>query len=364
MSLVRFLSRSLSSQPSLCPRAFLPVAAMMLFAGISACTETANEGEGEAKAESDAEQKPKIVSKAEWGKNRLKLEFLQRQVQKDPCNKRHALDLAEKLNGVKEYEMAIAAVDGYLEKCEAWPRILWPKSVALRYLKRPQEGAPVVTQIIEADKSDSDYWWWRGRHYAEAKDFDRAEADFRQSNANKPSGWGSGKMSGYLGDARPCESAFLILRYMEQSKKKVGDWAAPARTKHWVAGNCDALAGRGSTTIKWKKSAPVAKTKAKIGSEKTTAIVDTKAGLTVVNKALAEKLKLNLGPEVQTLGVGQILTGKIADAKISVGRANASAVKVLVVDAVPGGTDAILGQSFFVRFKNAEKPGSLRLAAR
>lgn len=355
----------LSSRSSLL-RVASVAGAFALATGIAACTEKPADAAGDeaAVAGDDVEKTPKIVSKAEWGKNRLKLEFLQRQVQKDPCNKRHALDLAEKLNGVKEYEMALAAVDAYEDKCEHWPRILWPKSVALRYLKRPQEGAPVVTKIIEADKADSDYWWWRGRHYAEAKDFDRAEADFRQSNANKPSGWGSGKMSGYLGDARPCESAFLISRYMEQSKKKVGDWAAPARTKHWVAGNCDALAGRGSTTIKWKKNAPVAKTKVKIGGASTTAIVDTKAGLTVVSKAFAEKQGWALGPEVQTLGVGQILTGKLANAKVAVGRANASAVKLLVVDEVPGGTDAILGQSFFVRFKNTEKPGSLRLSAR
>ncbi len=347
------------------PRWVLSLAlALPLVVGGSGCEEKATKDDDTAEAKDSAPAKPKIVSKAEWGKSRLKLEFLQRQLEKDACNKRHALDLAEKLNGVKEYEMAIEVVDAYSSKCDPWARILWPKSVALRYLKRPQEGAPVVTKIIEADKSDSDYWWWRGRHYADAKETDKAEADFRQANANNPSGWGSGKMSGYLGDERPCESAFLITRYTEQTKKKVGDWAGPARTKHWVAGNCDALAGKGSTTIKWKKSAPVAKAQVKIGSATTTAIVDTKAGLSVVSKAFAEKQGFALGAEVQTLGVGQMLTGKLTAQKVSVGRANASAVKLLVVDAVPGGVDAILGQSFFVRFKNTEKPGSLRLAAR
>ena len=151
-------------------------------------------------------------------------------------------------------------------------------------LKAVFRRRPVVTKLIEADLVDSDYWWWRGRHYAEAKDFDRAEADFRQSNANKPSGWGSGKMSGYLGDARPCESAFLVSRYTEQSERKIGDWALPAKTKHWVAGGCDALAGKGSTTIRWKSTAPVVKTKVKVEKVSADAIVDVKAGYTVVSK--------------------------------------------------------------------------------
>ena len=343
----------------------LGVVLTALSVSVAGCEGTkATDEEAPVDTAAKADAPPAIVSKPEWGKERMKLEFLQRQVQKDGCNKRHALDLAEKLNAVSEYDMAIAVVDKYWAACDAWPRILWPKSVALRNLKRFSEGAPVVTKLIEADLVDSDYWWWRGRHYAEAKDFDRAEADFRQSNANKPSGWGSGKMSGYLGDARPCESAFLVSRYTEQSERKIGDWALPAKTKHWVAGGCDALAGKGSTTIRWKSTAPVVKTKVKVEKVSADAIVDVKAGYTVVSKAFATANSITAGPEVQALAVGQLVTGNVGTAAISVGGASAPAVKVLIVDAVPGNVDVILGQSFFVRFKNVVKPTSLKLSAR
>lgn len=341
---------------------FVAVSVLTCFVS-SSCTEFITEGP--ASADVDAGQKKAVfVAKSSWGKHKSKLEYLHRQLQKDACNKQHALDFAEKLNNVREYEMAIEAVDAHVEKCGEWTRILWPKSVALRYLKRFSEGAPVVTKLIVADKVDSDYWWWRGRHYAQAKDNDRAEADFRQSSANKPSGWGSGKMSGFLGDERPCPAAFLISRYMEKTSRKVGDWAAPARTKHWVAGDCDKFAGTGRTTLKWKKGIPVRKADAKIAKKPAKLIVDDKAGYVVVSSAFAKAAGLEPGPEVEALGVGQMLTGRVATADMQVGNAKAKAVPVLVVTEVPGGVDGILGQSFFIRFKISEKPTSMRISAR
>ncbi len=83
-----------------------------------------------------------------------------------------------------------------------------------------------------------------------------------------------------------------------------------------------------------------------------------------MSSAFAKTAGLQPGPEVQALGVGQMLTGRVATADMQVGKAKAKAVPVLVVDDVPGGVDGILGQSFFVRFKIAPKPTSLRITAR
>lgn len=300
------------------------------------------------------------------GEYGLKVQFVRGQLEKKRCDKKTALELTKWLNKAGDFEGTAAHVSAFEQECGAWHRLLWAAAYAHEQAGKWDEAAAVDTRLIEDDPADSDFWWWRGRAHAEAGKRAFAEADFRQSMANKANGFSAFRFSKYLGDEKPCEAAFAVQWYMEHAKK-VDDWAADKRSEHYVTGGCDKLEGKGAHRIKKKPNAPVVELTVSVAALKgQKMLLNESAAWLTLSRAAASKAGISATEDITPVYLyGKHLPAKVAVANVvTVGKAKAIEVPVAVVEEMPGGHAGVLGQSFLWRFRTEDTGTSYMIRAR
>lgn len=317
-------------------------------------------------AETAAAAAPPVGPDPKHGEYGLKVQFVKGQLAKDECNKKHALELTKWLNKAGDHDGTVQFVSAFEQACGTWHRLLWPAAYAHEQAGRWDEAAHLDTRLIENDPLDSDFWWWRGRAHAEAGKKRLAEADFRQSLANKANGFAASRMDRFLGDELPCEAAFALSRYMEHARK-VEEWAPKKRTERWVAGGCGKLEGKGSHVVRKKPDAPVVEVAVTVGKARNVKmLLHEGSGWLTLSRAVAEKAGIVADEDITPVYLyGQHVPAKrgVAPA-VSLGKAKASEVPVAVVDEIPGGHAGVLGQSFLWRFRTEDKGTSYVLKGR
>ena len=283
----------------------------------------------------------------------------------DPCDKKTARLLADRLNRARAYDETIEFVPAWEAQCGPWPRLLWTQSYAHRKLRQWDETGAVITRIIEDDPDDGDYWWWRGRARAQAKDLDRAEADFRQSIANRSNGYAAMRLHEYLGDTNPCVAAFGIQHWMDYGSG-AGDKAKRARTRRYLEGECAQLEGRGRVAIAIDDERAVPTEEVTVGATTGAFLLDERAAYVVLSEAFAQRAGIEAhAPVDPVLVLGGLLPASTGVAgTVKLGKATADHVAVAVVPELPGGIDGVVGQSFLWRFAIDTTPKGWTIRAR
>lgn len=294
------------------------------------------------------------------------VQSLRKRLEVEPCDRRAALDLGDTLNTAGDFRGAIEFTNKFIADCGEFYRLLWVSFHAHKELEDWDSATMVCTEIIQHDPTDSDYWWWRGEVYAEAKRLQEATADYLQSMASKPNGFAAWRYSDMVDRTeRACEGAFAFQLYIDHRPDQDTDEAAQRRSELWLAHDCDRRVGKGRAIIKFKPEAPIIKSPARINGKAVSAMVSPSTGLVIVSRKLAGELGLTVAdePSITAYLAGQMITAKplILDA-VELTGARAEAISAAVIDEVPGGFDAVIGTSFLWRFDVEIDEQSISLA--
>jgi hypothetical protein len=339
-------------------------AALAAVIAISACSKPAPK-EPPKPAKSAAEATADAGSGPNHGKFASSIKAARESLEKTPCDKRQAQMLGDYLNRADDHKGAIAWVDAFDAKCEKWPRLWWVKQYACEQLEDWACASKVGTALIENNPHDSDFWWWRGRAEAHLGHHDQAKSDFLQSMANKPTGFPAFQLQTFAEEKlkRPCDGALLIQWWTEHGKRTQEDWIDPARTRLFLAGKCNKLAGKGKATIAAASNAPVVKVKVKLDGAQGNFLLDERAGHTAVTPTFAKKAKLTSGAErVVFMAGGSLKDGLLAGVKkVQVGNASAEELEVAVTEGLPDGYDGVLGLDVLMQFDVKRTPKAFEL---
>ena len=292
-----------------------------------------------------------VIPPPDYGPEASAIRRHREELTREPCNRKIAKQLADRLNRARAFDETIQHVASFEEQCGVWHRLLWSSSYAHRQLREWDEAGAVVSRIIDNEPDDSDYWWWRGRARAQAGDLDRAEADFRQSLANHPTGYAANRLSKYIGDQKPCAAAFGLRHWMEYGTDH-GDKTKRTFTRRYLEGGCEAQEGKGTVSIAIDDPRPVPTEEVTIGGTAGQLLLDERSAYVVLSRAFADQVGVIANAPVDpVLTLGVLLpahTGAVDS--VTLGGATAQRVPVAVVDALPGTIDGVVGQSFLWRF--------------
>jgi predicted aspartyl protease len=289
----------------------------------------------------------------------------------EPCNKRVAVRLGEKLNTAGDYKGTLAMTKKWFAKCGELFRLLWVASYAHEQLGQFDKAAAIDTTLIEHDPRDNDFWWWRGKNYLRLKRNREAAGDFRQSIANQNLSRSSGiavlklaRVSKDLGE--PCVGAYALQYYSDAHDGDVNRRAKDLLAELHLAGNCAKVGGKGKARIVLDSKKPITRVKVRINGKPATFMVDIRSGYTVVATSVAQKLGLEASdePALYVYTGGKLRSGartRLATLKLE--GASAKDVHALVAD-LPEGIDGVLGLSFFWRFEVLDSGDAYLLKAR
>ena len=196
-------------------------------------------------------------------------------------------------------------------------------------------------------------------------DLDRAEADFRQSIANRSNGYAAMRLHEYLGDTNPCVAAFGIQHWMDYGSG-AGDKAKRARTRRYLEGECAQLEGRGRVAIAIDDERAVPTEEVTVGATTGAFLLDERAAYVVLSEAFAQRAGIEAhAPVDPVLVLGGLLPASTGVAgTVKLGKATADHVAVAVVPELPGGIDGVVGQSFLWRFAIDTTPKGWTIRAR
>lgn len=289
----------------------------------------------------------------DYGRHKTKIKILRLELKRSPCERSKARELVRTLNQAGDYRGTIEFANDYLDRCEFYSRLLWNVSAAHDELGEYQQSAEVITTLIEGRPHDSDFWWWRGERYQSLDEIDLADADYRQSMANKPNKFAARRYLPLMGERTPCEVSSALQTMIEQRPSQVAQWMRDTLSDRYVSGNCDRMKGAGKFEMEVPDSAPAMIAEATINGQTGRFLIQQKSAFTILGRELAERVD----PSRTTIDVPVYAGGKFMDGKraildtVSLGGASAPKVVGVIVDAVPGGVDGIIGASFLWRFK-------------
>lgn len=271
-----------------------------------------------------------------YGSHTFRIAALKSRLRRDRCDGSAIHELVLRLRASTAYREAIRRIDAYLASCEDFPALKRAKAEALRSLGRPRDAARALSELIEADPFEKDYWLARGEAYEDAADWLAASADYRQALALDP----------VHGEAAQRLAAV---------RTRLGRPEASS------------LSAKGTVVIEYMPGAAVAPVQAKLEGKPARMDIDATSGLVVLSRSLAETIGVKpdaAGPELWAATSGGIVKGKPARvARLELQRLAARDVEVIVDDTLESG--GILGASFLSLFdvKNSPKRGKLVVQA-
>jgi tetratricopeptide (TPR) repeat protein len=298
------------------------------------------------------------------GTHAPKIRELRGKLEQASCHRQTALELAEQLLGAGDAQGTIAHIDGFLKKCGDWHRLRWARYSAHKQQSQWLLAVEDATQLIADRPDDQDFWWWRGQMYEQAGKHEEAISDYRQAHALLPKGnYIPFDLSKLLeAQSRPCEALAPVEVYLyHHEDHRKGAYVESRLEK--LGGLCPDFYGEGGTILKLDDEGRARERKAELNGERADVSIDSGLSFSQITQAAAARLKVDAskGQELSVSG----RKGRFAILEsVKVGRASARRVEVMVVDTLPLGADAILGQTFLARFVTADDGVQLLLDAR
>jgi aspartyl protease family protein len=159
----------------------------------------------------DATSAPVVRVKHEpapdWGKYAGKIRSLIASLQKEPCDRTKALELSQLLLRAHDNHGVLTHDEAFFAACGDMSRLRWDMYEAHKNLSEWDLAIAEATKLIETDRTDPDFWWWRGRVEVMKGDLEAAVSDFRQSVDLCPRCTGAWDLADALEKlGRPCDA--------------------------------------------------------------------------------------------------------------------------------------------------------------
>jgi tetratricopeptide (TPR) repeat protein len=157
-----------------------------------------------------------------WGKYAGQIRSLMAALETEPCDRTKTLELSQQLLRANDNRGVLTRADAFFAACGDMPRLRWDTYEAHRRLSEWDLAIAEATKLIEDDRTDPDFWWWRGRAEALKGDFEAAVSDHRKAVELCPKctcAWDLADALEELG--RPCEAIpplKTMLRLNENNK--------------------------------------------------------------------------------------------------------------------------------------------------
>jgi aspartyl protease family protein len=176
----------------------------------------------------------------DWGKYAGRIRALVAAQQKEPCDRTKALELSQLLLRAGDHRGVLTRADAFFTACGDMPRLRWDMYEAHRQLSEWDLAIAEATKLIESDRTDPDFWWWRGRAEALKGDFEAAARDHGQAVALCPRCIGAWDLADALEQlGRPCEGVAPLQTMLSLSKKHLDEDRVRARIEDLkTVGNC------------------------------------------------------------------------------------------------------------------------------
>jgi hypothetical protein len=268
------------------------------------------------------------------------------------CDPERIENLLQLMNEEKRYRPAIRAGTNFQSKCKRSEDLDWKILYAHEAIDQWAEAEVIADRLLRDKTSDSDYWWWRGKTRRHLKKHEAAIIDLRQSLSHSTEN-SNGVQIAHLekaseGASRPCEAVFG-LRWLSTIGVELRSSALQEIQDGYFAKECKKLDGTGE--FSWSAEG-ISKPKGagKIAGKPVKLVVARRLGTTLVRRDAAEKLGLALGDKVEVMTPAGLATGQLAFADMSIGKASAPQVPIVVVDTLPEDVEAVVGLGFLWRF--------------
>ena len=194
------------------------------------------------------EPKKSHEPKADWGQYAGKIRSLIAALKTEPCNRTKAAELSKLLLRAGDDRGVLTHDEAFFAACGDMPRLRWEMYEAHMRLSEWDLAIAEATKLIESDRTDQDFWWWRGRAHAKKGDFESAAANFRQSVELCPRCTGAWDLADALEKlGRPCEAIPPLQTMLALSRQHLNEGKVEARIADLTArGNCVSDIGQGS----------------------------------------------------------------------------------------------------------------------
>jgi tetratricopeptide (TPR) repeat protein len=122
----------------------------------------------------------------DYGVRTIKVRALDEQLEREPCDRTHTVELTETMMAAGDYRGALVRARAFTTRCGAYDRLLWVTYAAHQRLSEYDAAIADASMLITNHPEDKDFWWWRGLVYEERGELERAVADFRQALRIEP----------------------------------------------------------------------------------------------------------------------------------------------------------------------------------
>ena len=192
-------------------------------------------------------ERKKAAPAPNWGKYAREIRPLIAALQTEPCDRTKALELSQLLLRANDNRGVLAHDEAFFAACGDMSRLRWDMYQAHMDLSEWDLAIAEATKLIESDRTNNTYWFWRGRAHAKKGDLDAAVANFHQELALCPECLGAWDLADALEKlGRPCE-AIPPLETMVRLNKRVDERRVQARIADLTArGDCVSNIGQSS----------------------------------------------------------------------------------------------------------------------
>jgi hypothetical protein len=277
----------------------------------------------------------------------------------DSCATRPNVNLGEALLRNQDLSGTVDLVTRYVTQCGVERRILWVGLEAHKRLEQWDEALAIADRLVTERPTDINYWWWRAEVREQLGQMAAAAGDYRQSFANRPSAPAADGLAG----VRRCQSGFAWGMLSRSAPTEYG-WARDRALELLDRRTCAALRGTGGTSVAFDGQTRRLLASATIKGSSLRAIVDPRAGTSVIRKAVLAQLGIAALPGAVSSRVGQaIVTGPpVLLPEIELQGVRAAQVTAIVGEPSASDVDLVLGVNFLWRFVHTPVGYGLLLA--
>ncbi len=137
-------------------------------------------------------------------------------MRKEPCDRQKLIKLLDVMIDAGDHRGTLQRADVFFAKCGDFPRARWLTFEAHKRLSEFDLAAGEATKLIEADRYDRDYWWWRGDAWFLKGDYEKAIADYLEVKKLCPECTVSWRLAdAYQKVGRPCEGIAHLAHAVE-----------------------------------------------------------------------------------------------------------------------------------------------------
>jgi hypothetical protein len=290
----------------------------------------------------------------DYGEDAATVQRLEGELASKPCDHATMLDLAETMLAAGDNAGTRARIDRYIGGCGEDLRLRWLTYEAYKRESKYELAAAEATRLVDDQPLDQDFRWWRGLVLEHAGDLAGAARDYRQSTILMPD---EDSIPFNLADVelrrdQGCDGLDALRRYQWFHPDAASDpMFARYVARMNATGRCPT--GGGSTDLEPGDDGRL-HAAATFGTTVADAIVDPSVGEVLVDAALAAKAGLvedRADTYVIAVGDAPVKAWAARSPTLAIGDATSPDVPVLVVEKL--GAEAIIGQTFLARFREA-----------